>query len=570
MDSPTRSLAPPALTTLRTLDSTLMSRSLSQDIRNEREELLEAVAQTLNVIVDLNLDGTIKWVSPSWTDVVGTAYDSLQGTLLSDLIVSENKTVFTDVVESMKSDDSKSHRVRFTMRLGPLSKLRLNLPADDTTLETGEGKTANDTDLPPEEQEEFAILEAQGIMVYDTASGGESHTMWMIRPWTPPQEIQIDLPDVIVDSLGSGAEVLAGYLTKLAESADEDSKPLEPPPPVLCRICERQIPPWWFEKHTELCLQEHRAENDVQMAQENLNEHRHAIVKVLDALESRQSRLLEPQNTPLADYKGLPIGPPPSTQSSPSTSLARSRDRASGFGHSRGRSFAIRRPQARIVELLMDLCDTALEISTPTIKETPPQLDDGEIRTQSPQSESRISQVIQWQSPSTNTLDQEQGLALLCADTEKAARNKVDAVFRHRKILEYAERIRIELACLVQDCVEEAMRKAARIAAGQLTDSSIDETEDQILPETEEIKESLADSGSKSLASGSRSRGRSEAGSAGNLVTSPSALAAALRQVNLSSAIQAGSRPSSVVGSTGSASPKECLTPRSERCWRLG
>lgn len=175
MDSPTRSLAPPALTTLRTLDSTLMSRSLSQDIRNEREELLEAVAQTLNVIVDLNLDGTIKWVSPSWTDVVGTAYDSLQGTLLSDLIVSENKTVFTDVVESMKSDDSKSHRVRFTMRLGPLSKLRLNLPADDTTLETGEGKTANDTDLPPEEQEEFAILEAQGIMVYDTASGGESH-----------------------------------------------------------------------------------------------------------------------------------------------------------------------------------------------------------------------------------------------------------------------------------------------------------------------------------------------------------------------------------------------------------
>lgn len=385
----------------------------------------------------------------------------------------------------------------------------------------------------------------------------------MIRPWTPPQEIQIDLPDVIVDSLGSGAEVLAGYLTKLAESADEDSEPLDPPPPVLCRICERQIPPWWFEKHTELCLQEHRAENDVQMAQENLNEHRHAIVKVLDALESRQSRLLEPQNTPLADYKGLPIGPPPSTQSSPSTSLARSRDRASGFGHSRGRSFAIRRPQARIVELLMDLCDTALEISTPTIKETPPQLDDGEIRTQSPQSESRISQVIQWQSPSTNTLDQEQGLALLCADTEKAARNKVDAVFRHRKILEYAERIRIELACLVQDCVEEAMRKAARIAAGQLTDSSIDDADDQILPEAEETKEALADSGSKSLASGSRSRGRSEAGSAGNLVTSPSALAAALRQVNLSSAIQGGSRPSSVVGSTGSASPKECLTPRS-------
>lgn len=150
-----------------------MSRSLSQDIRNEREELREAAAQTLNVIVDLNLDGTIKWVSPSWTDVVGTPCDSLGGTLLSDLIVSDNKTAFTDIVESMKRDDSKSQRVKFTMRLGPLSKLRLNLPpeesADDPDQETA------DPQIPPEEQDEFADLEAQGIMVYDAASGGESH-----------------------------------------------------------------------------------------------------------------------------------------------------------------------------------------------------------------------------------------------------------------------------------------------------------------------------------------------------------------------------------------------------------
>ncbi|XWW93193.1 hypothetical protein V2A60_001123 [Cordyceps javanica] len=567
--SPSPSLAPPALTTLRTLDSTLMTRSLSQDIRNEREELQEAASQTLNVIVDLNLDGTIKWVSPSWSDVVGTPYDSLDGTLLSDLIASDNKTAFTDIVESMKRDDSKSHRVKFAMRLGPLSKLRVNVPTEHATPDEPEQETTEEEQAPPRDQDEFAELEAQGIMVYDGASGGESHTMWMIRPWTPPQEIQIDLPDVIVDSLGSGAEVLAGYLTKLAESAEEDSEPLDPPPPVLCRICERQIPPWWFEKHTELCLQEHRAEMDVQMAQESLNEHRHAIVKVLDALETRQSRLLEPQSAPLADYKGLPIGPPPSTQSSPSTSLARSRDRTSGFGHSRGRSFAIRRPQARIVELLMDLCDTALEISNPTIKDHPTHLDDGEIRTQSPQSESRISQVLQWQSPSTNTLEQEQGLALLCADTEKAARNKVDAIFRHRKILEYSERIRIELSCLVQDCVEEAMRKAARIAAGQLTDSSVDDADDQQqqqynAPELDEKEPAEYERlERKSVVSGSRSRGRSEAGSSGHLVTSPSALAAALRQVNLSAAVHGGSRPSSVVGSTGSASPKECLTPRS-------
>src|SRR3984885_1858106 len=116
--------------------------------------------------------------------------------------------------------------------------------------------------------------------------------MWMIRPWAAPREIHIDLPVIIVEALGSGAEVLASYLTTLAETGLGDPAQHAPPLPVLCRICERQIPPWWFEKHTELCLQEHKAELEVQMAQENLTEHRHAIVKVLDSLEARKSRSL--------------------------------------------------------------------------------------------------------------------------------------------------------------------------------------------------------------------------------------------------------------------------------------
>lgn len=380
--------------------------------------------------------------------------------------------------------------------------------------------------------------------------------MWMLRPWIAPREIKIDLPNVIVNSLGSGAEVLASYLTQLAESAVEDPEQQIPPPPVLCRICERQIPPWWFEKHTELCLQEHRAEMDVQMAQENLNEHRHAIVKVLDALEARKSRSLtgDQPSIPMAEYKGMPIGPPPSTQSSPGTSLPRSRERSGGFGHTRARSFAVRRPQARIVELLMDLCDTALEVSTPAIKESSTQQSNGEFRTLSPQSESRISQVLQWQSPSTNTLEQEQGLALLCADTEKAARAKVDAVFRHRKIIEYSERIRIELAVLVQDCIDEAMRKAARIAAGRLSDSTEDEGE-----ETQEIY--VVNDEERHSERGEHFDAHEEEFS--EPLNSPSALAAALRQMDLSSEGSRHSRPTSFIASTRSSSPKECLTPRS-------
>jgi serine/threonine-protein kinase RIM15 len=110
--------------------------------------------------------------------------------------------------------------------------------------------------------------------------------MWMIRP-SVLREVTIDLPEMLVESLGVGAEVLAHYLTGLAEQGASDPSDHPPPLPVLCRICERQITPWWFEKHSELCLQEHRAEMDVQMAQETLSEHRNAIVKVLDTLVPR-------------------------------------------------------------------------------------------------------------------------------------------------------------------------------------------------------------------------------------------------------------------------------------------
>lgn len=322
----------------------------------------------------------------------------------------------------------------------------------------------------------------------------------MLRPFTQPREVTIDLPPQLVESLGVGAEVLANYLTMLAEAAANEPDPAKhpAPTPVLCRICERQITPWWFEKHSDLCLQEHRAEMDVQIAQENLNEHRHAIVKVLDALESRQGRPVigldgNIMPSPQPEYKGLPIGPSPvssSPSSAPVSNISsapgtppRSRDHsASGIaqGPGRPRSFTVRRPLARIVELVLDLCDTALEISMSVIKESSRAESGEEFRTLSPQSESRITQVAQWHSPSSNTLEQEQGLAALSSDTEAVAKTKVDAVVRHRKIVEYAERIRVEYTVLVEECIAAALSKAERIAAGQLSDSSLSSDEEAV------------------------------------------------------------------------------------------
>ena len=398
--------------------------------------------------------------------------------------------------------------------------------------------------------------------------------MWMLRPLTKPREVTIDLPPLLVESLGVGAEVLANYLTALADAAaNEPDKSKHPTPNlVLCRICERQIMPWWFEKHSELCLQEHWAEMDVQIAQENLNEHRNVIVKVLDTLEAQQNNKSSGIDSlaavSQAEYKGLPIGPSPSPSGSVSTSSSapgtppRSRDTSfSGSGGARWRSsFAVRRPLARIVELVLDLCDTALEINTPAIKETRRSADDAEnFRSISPHSESQIAQVLQWQSPSSNTLEQEQGLAALAADTEQASRAKAEAVIRHRKIVEYAERIRIEYTLLVDECITGALSKAERIAAGQLTDSSSSAAD----PSDEDVAapEQAASSQSRSR---SQSEGRSE-------ITDPpstSALTMSIRDsqnARRQSQFLADGKSSMQAVSTASNSPMEHPAPRSRR-----
>lgn len=177
-------LAPPAVTSLRAQTAGVMERTFSQDIREQREDLKEAAEQTLNVIVDLNLDGTIRWVSPSWIDVIGTQPDDLEDKHISDVVVSEPTSIFTDVVESLNGDDSRSQFIRFSVKLGPLSKLLV--PGDDASApqdtdedkeiatdpeEKAEAETQQDPN--PEAESQVVDLEAQGIMVHDT--GGESH-----------------------------------------------------------------------------------------------------------------------------------------------------------------------------------------------------------------------------------------------------------------------------------------------------------------------------------------------------------------------------------------------------------
>jgi serine/threonine-protein kinase RIM15 len=168
-------LKAPAVTALKQealgsdMHRTKMERSLSEDFRMERDELKEAAEHSQNVILDLGLDGIVRFVSPSWQDLIGTTPESVQGKAIADLLV-EDKTVFQDGVDALQRDDSKSQIIRFSLPMGPHSSLRKRIHRSKSDLtDAGEQVEA------VTENEPTISLEAQGIMINNAASGGESH-----------------------------------------------------------------------------------------------------------------------------------------------------------------------------------------------------------------------------------------------------------------------------------------------------------------------------------------------------------------------------------------------------------
>ena len=141
------------------------------NIRDEREDLKQAAEQCHNVILDLGLDGIIRWVSPSWKDVVGISADEIKGKPIANILLSD-ESAFADAVESMKKDDSRSQIVRFRVRMGESSIFRARRTSDHLQSQDIEGGSNEDA---AQKEEEAINLEGQGIMVYDRSSAGETH-----------------------------------------------------------------------------------------------------------------------------------------------------------------------------------------------------------------------------------------------------------------------------------------------------------------------------------------------------------------------------------------------------------
>lgn len=503
--------------------------------------------QSKALVLELDLDCNVKFISRSWKLIVGTNIAKIINKPIGDIIIGddEDKNVFTRATDKMSMDD-ETYRIRFivqtnlknTTRTSPSSHsshnttVRSGLPSN-TNSDTSEDNI-NDQDSDTEILDfknsndnsdndsisihsssstittdgNFIELEAQGILLHDNHDV-PTHSMWIVKPWVPIQDVTLELPEELVSTIGIfGTNLLEAYMLHLTDLEITDENDLPPPATELCRICEEKVPNWWLEKHTELCLVEHRVEDMVYIQQEELQDHKKLLQNILESLQ----RSL-PQSPHVANSSSLssplPSSPssfPPSSSTnpnsapsspvslsgiSPTTSAATSTTASTSSSSTTSSSnsfiavseykgfpiplcvpsathpavFSQRRkssgtllPQIRFpfknIEKLISYCDEALVVNP------------GEIKLDSNHPNEQLQ--IAYSPNSTDALCILQDLILptssdpaihqLTEDTKLLVQNKLETIERYAHILQYVERITREANSLVIEAVNNTIK----------------------------------------------------------------------------------------------------------------
>jgi len=319
----------------------------------------------------------------------------LAGTRISRLLDSGDRGVFEEATQRLQEDDSHTVEVRFKLQVEP----------DD------------ERDVSPGTL--YQHMEGKGMLMIDREDGEPSHTMWVIKPLTTAR-YENDLP--ATDAVDEP------YATADASFADRNYEPTTPfsqpisTDPILCRICECQIPQWYFEKHSETCVEVHRLEAEIAECNESISELRNTIRELCTAVD-RSSPVAVPE------YRGMPIF-------SPSTSPIISSP-LQLFRANKMQRVGVKKMQRRLLDQLEDILQVASEVSNPALKDEEAKEPIERQRLLSPGSERKMSQIRNWCKPAT----EDAALGQLVQDAERVMRQKIDNVVRMQNTIRYSEKI---------------------------------------------------------------------------------------------------------------------------------
>ena len=326
--------------------------------------------------------------------------DALPGTRISSLLSPPDWGVFKEATQRLQEDDSHTVEVRFRLQIEP------NLDRDSFLYQQMEGK---------------------GMLMIDREDGQPSHTMWVVKPIAPAR-LEHDESSIVLEENDLAPEPASTIRSSFFERGAVE--PVTPFPfttpistePILCRICECQIPQWYFEKHSETCAETHRLEAEIVECNESIAELRNTIRDLCVAVD-------RPSPAAVPEYRGMQIFIP---SSSPIVSSPLQLFRANKM-----QRLGVKKMQRRLLDQIDEILLVASEVSMPSLKEEEAKEPIERQRLLSPSSEQKISQIRQWSQPTT----EDAALGQLLQDAERVMRQKIDNVVRMQNTIRYSEKI---------------------------------------------------------------------------------------------------------------------------------
>ncbi|KAJ2745695.1 rim15, signal transduction response regulator [Coemansia sp. BCRC 34301] len=238
-----------------------------------------AVDKGLNMLMEITLDGRIRYISPTCQRLLGTKPEVLINQPASTIFAAESISVCRSAVEQLLTDSTRTVEINIEVHSPDLSRA--------------------------------AMVEAKGMLIYCRARNEPSHVMWVLRyaAASPPQQPVLEEPEAgqtsalpmplfrphadasaegesssalslgIADiermQLGHYKSLAAACGRELSGVVEEDEAAalsLSPVEYITCRICDRAIPAAYFEEHNWFCAQSHRAAMDIGQLNDRLGD----------------------------------------------------------------------------------------------------------------------------------------------------------------------------------------------------------------------------------------------------------------------------------------------------------
>lgn len=473
--------------------------------------------------MELDMDGNVQYLSRNWETIVGTNIKKIMGRPVSKIIVgvsADDTKVFNTAIDQMVRDDG-SYKVKFvtatndrvetgTGNMTPQNSLNgdhdeedarnaqeaevpsqllsqdwdfatedpnlsSQIPTETLSFPPGLPKIAS-TDHKDDGRSllssqlsnngDIIELEAQGILIHDASTHLPSHSIWTIKPFVHV-DVDLTIPLKLSNMLGFGAEIFEGYLSNLQELGIIDEDAVPQPKLALCRICEQNIPAWFIERHSDLCIVEHRFSEELQECHEAVAEQRNLILRISDSLwlqlqsssgttsatgSSSSLSLNSSGSSLIHEYKGLrlpaPTDAPTKVGGLSLPSMVLTPSPLGGSGGSRPSRASNRRFPFGILQKLLDLCDEVMQINPADSGS------DGQFQF-SPNTKQAMDLVSLWQAVETN----DPALRAMAEDTQQLASDKIETARRLLSMLQYSQKIKNEVDNMVLGVVHETVTR---------------------------------------------------------------------------------------------------------------